>query len=187
MTHDARARLAGIARGAAEIVALSVDATTRTLAAIVAARPSRTISNCTAGRARSGSTKSSASSASRRSRRSASPRPPISRAADAYKAADALLIDAKPPKGAVLPGGNGVAVRLAARQDFHPRKPWLLSGGLDAATSARRSRSRGARGVDVSSGVESAPGVKDIEKINAFVAAARAAFASDDIAQERSQ
>ncbi len=69
------------------------------------------------------------------------------------------------------------AVRLAARRDFHPRKPWLLSGGLDADNVGEAIALSGARGVDVSSGVESAPGVKDIGKINAFVAAARAAFA----------
>ena len=97
--------------------------------------------------------------------------------ADEYKdAADALLIDAKPPKGSVLPGGNGVAFDWRLARDFHPRKPWLLSGGLDAANVAVAIAQSQTRGVDVSSGVESAPGVKDIEKIQAFVAAARAAF-----------
>ena len=97
--------------------------------------------------------------------------------ADAYRsAADALLIDAKPPKGAVLPGGNGVALDWRLARDFHPRKPWLLSGGLDAGNVAEAIRQSFARSVDVSSGVESAPGVKDVDKIRAFIAAARAGF-----------
>ena len=97
--------------------------------------------------------------------------------ADEYKdAADALLIDAKPPKGAVLPGGNGVAFDWRLARDFAPRKPWFLSGGLDAGNVARAITLSGARAVDGSSGVESAPGVKDAGKIEAFVAAARAAF-----------
>jgi phosphoribosylanthranilate isomerase len=97
--------------------------------------------------------------------------------ADAYKsAADALLIDAKPPKGAVLPGGNGVAFDWRLARDFHPRKPWLLSGGLDAGNVAQAIRESLTRAVDVSSGVEGAPGVKDPEKIRAFIAAAHAGF-----------
>ena len=97
-----------------------------------------------------------------------------------YKdAADALLIDAKPPKDAVLPGGNGVPFDWRLARNFHPRKPWLLSGGLDAGNVAEAIALSRTRGVDVSSGVESAPGVKDIEKIRAFVAAARAAFEAD--------
>ena len=99
-------------------------------------------------------------------------------AARAYDgAADLLLIDAKPPKGAVLPGGNGLPFDWRLARDFSPRTPWLLSGGLDPANVARGDRADGARGVDVSSGVESAPGIKDEGRIAAFVAAARAAFA----------
>jgi phosphoribosylanthranilate isomerase len=94
----------------------------------------------------------------------------------AYEAADALLIDAKPPKGAVLPGGNGVAFDWRLARDFHPRKPWLLSGGLTPENVAQAIRESLARSVDVSSGVESAPGVKDALKIRAFVEAARAGF-----------
>ena len=91
--------------------------------------------------------------------------------------ADFLLIDAKPPKNAVLPGGNGRAFDWALAREFRPRTPWLLSGGLDPANVAEAITLTGARGVDVSSGVESAPGVKDEGKIRAFIAAARAAFA----------
>ncbi len=91
-------------------------------------------------------------------------------------AADFLLIDAKPPKGAVRPGGNGLPFDWRLARDFAPRRPWLLSGGLTPGNVAEAISATGARGVDVSSGVERAPGVKDEMKIAAFVAAARAAF-----------
>jgi phosphoribosylanthranilate isomerase len=92
-------------------------------------------------------------------------------------AADTLLIDAKPPKDARLPGGNGRPFDWGLTRDFHPSVPWMLSGGLDPDTVAAAIALSGARGVDVSSGVESAPGVKEPAKIKAFVAAARRAFA----------
>jgi phosphoribosylanthranilate isomerase len=91
--------------------------------------------------------------------------------------ADFLLIDAKPPTGAALPGGNGLPFDWGVARDFAPRRPWLLSGGLDPDTVAAAIALTGVRGVDVSSGVESAPGVKDLARIKAFVAAARGAFA----------
>ena len=99
-------------------------------------------------------------------------------AAEAYEGvADTLLIDAKPPKDAALPGGNGRPFDWSLTRGFHFPGPWLLSGGLDPETVAAAITLSGARGVDVSSGVESAPGVKDPAKIRAFVAAARRAFA----------
>jgi phosphoribosylanthranilate isomerase len=99
-------------------------------------------------------------------------------AAEAYEdVADTLLIDAKPPKDAALPGGNGRPFDWSLTRDFHAPRPWLLSGGLDPDTVKAAIALSGARGVDVSSGVESAPGVKDPAKIRAFVAAARRAFA----------
>jgi phosphoribosylanthranilate isomerase len=87
-------------------------------------------------------------------------------------AADQLLIDAKPPKGADLPGGNGLAFdwRLLVGRKW--LRPWMLAGGLTPANVAEAVRLTGARQVDVSSGVESAPGVKDPRRIAAFVAAA---------------
>jgi phosphoribosylanthranilate isomerase len=91
--------------------------------------------------------------------------------------ADFLLIDAKPPKDAMLPGGNGRPFDWTLARDFRPRRPWLLSGGLDPETVEAAIAESGARGVDVSSGVESAPGIKDPARIRAFVAAARRAFA----------
>ena len=87
-------------------------------------------------------------------------------------AADQLLIDAKPPKDAALPGGNGLAFdwRLLVGRKW--LRPWMLAGGLTADNVAEAVRLTGARQVDVSSGVESAPGVKDNARIAAFVAAA---------------
>ena len=86
--------------------------------------------------------------------------------------ADQILIDAKPPRGADLPGGNGLAFdwRLLAGRRW--LRPWMLAGGLTAENVAEAVRLTGARQVDVSSGVESAPGVKDAARIAAFVAAA---------------
>ena len=99
-------------------------------------------------------------------------------AAERYKGvADFLLIDAKPPQDAALPGGNGRPFDWVLAREFHPRCPWLLSGGLDPSTVEAAIARSGASGVDVSSGVESAPGVKDPARIRAFVAAARRAFA----------
>jgi phosphoribosylanthranilate isomerase len=91
-------------------------------------------------------------------------------------AADWLLIDAKPPKDAILPGGNGASFDWNLARDFAPGRPWLLSGGLDAGNVAEAIALSGARGVDVSSGVESAPGVKDVAKIAAFIDNSRAAM-----------
>ena len=88
-------------------------------------------------------------------------------------AADQLLIDAKPPKGAALPGGNGLAFdwRLLVGRKW--LRPWMLAGGLTPENVAQAVRLTGARQVDVSSGVESAPGVKDAARIAAFVEAAQ--------------
>lgn len=88
--------------------------------------------------------------------------------------ADQLLIDAKPPKGATLPGGNGLSFdwRLVAQRRW--LRPWMLAGGLTPDNVAEAIRLTNARQVDVSSGVESAPGVKDAARMAAFVAAARA-------------
>jgi phosphoribosylanthranilate isomerase len=85
--------------------------------------------------------------------------------------ADQIMIDAKPPKGAVLPGGNGVTFdwRLLVGRKW--LRPWMLAGGLTPANVAEAVRLTGARQVDVASGVESAPGVKDHALVAAFVRA----------------
>ncbi|MEX0368886.1 MAG: phosphoribosylanthranilate isomerase [Ruegeria sp.] len=89
--------------------------------------------------------------------------------------ADQLLIDAKPPKHSELPGGNGLSFdwRLLAGRKYW-RRPWMLAGGLTPDNVAEAIRMTGARQLDVSSGVESAPGVKDSGRIRAFLDAARA-------------
>lgn len=88
-------------------------------------------------------------------------------------AADQIMIDAKAPKGAILPGGNGVPFdwRLLVGRKW--LRPWMLAGGLTPENVAQAVRLTGARQVDVSSGVESSPGVKDHGRIAAFVEAAQ--------------
>lgn len=96
-------------------------------------------------------------------------------ALDLYsEVADQILIDAKPPQGADLPGGNGLSFdwRLIAGRQW--KAPWMLAGGLTPDNVAEAIRLTGAQQVDVSSGVESAPGIKDAERIAAFVSAALA-------------
>lgn len=92
--------------------------------------------------------------------------------ADYEQIADMLLVDAKAPKSAALPGGNGLAFdwQLIAGRQW--ARPWMLAGGLTPDTLAEAVRLTGARQVDVSSGVESAPGQKDAALIAAFTAAA---------------
>lgn len=87
--------------------------------------------------------------------------------------ADQILVDAKPLKGAALPGGNGLAFdwRLIAGRKW--ARPWMLAGGLTPGNVAEAVRLTGARQVDVSSGVERAPGMKDAGLIRAFVEAAQ--------------
>lgn len=86
--------------------------------------------------------------------------------------ADQLLIDAKPPQNAALPGGNGLSFdwRLVAQRRW--LRPWMLAGGLTPENVAEAIRLTNARQVDVSSGVESATGIKDHARIKAFVKAA---------------
>lgn len=86
--------------------------------------------------------------------------------------ADMLLVDAKPPKGAALPGGNGLAFDWRLLVGRRWLRPWMLAGGLTAQNVAEAIRLTGAPAVDVSSGVETEPGVKDEALIRAFIAAA---------------
>jgi phosphoribosylanthranilate isomerase len=89
--------------------------------------------------------------------------------------ADLLLFDAKPPRRPdALPGGNGLAFDWGLIADRSWRRPWMLSGGLTAELLPEAVRISGATAVDVSSGVESRSGIKDLGKIRAFLAAARA-------------
>ena len=105
----------------------------------------------------------------------------VARAEQDYGAiADMLLFDAKPPADADRPGGNGVSFDLEALADVTGVRPWLLSGGLtpesvfDAVDGVQPLP--GFAGVDVSSGVETAPGRKDPALMRSFIGAARAAM-----------
>jgi len=100
----------------------------------------------------------------------------VARIAEYEAVAEQLLIDARPPRqgAGILPGGNALSFdwRLIAGRRW--ARPWLLAGGLTAANVAEAIRLTGAVRVDVSSGVESTRGVKDLEKISAFIRAASA-------------
>ena len=97
-------------------------------------------------------------------------------AAPAYDGvADHLMLDAKPPEGADRPGGHGGAFDWSLLQGRTPSRPWFLAGGLDPGNVADAIRATGAPMVDVSSGVESAPGVKEPALIAAFLEAVRRA------------
>jgi phosphoribosylanthranilate isomerase len=105
---------------------------------------------------------------------------PVERAADLailpdyLDVADRLLFDARPPKGATRPGGLGAVFDWHLLEGLDLKLPFMVSGGLHAGNVAEAIRVTRAGGVDVSSGVERAPGVKDVEMIRDFVRAARA-------------
>lgn len=90
--------------------------------------------------------------------------------------ADRLLFDARPPREATRPGGLGKPFDWHLLENLNLSIPFMLSGGLHAENVAEALRITRACGVDVSSGVESAPGVKDLDKIRAFIRAARASL-----------
>lgn len=100
---------------------------------------------------------------------------PVSGAADidgaaAYEdAADRLMFDARPPKDATRPGGNAQAFDWSLLKGRRFKRPWILAGGLNAANVAEAVATSGANTVDVSSGVEDAPGRKNPEKILEFL------------------
>ena len=97
----------------------------------------------------------------------------LAAAAEYENVADLLMFDARAPKGAERPGGHGAAFdwKILAGRSFN--KPWFLAGGLDPENVARAIEQSGAKMVDVSSGVESAPGIKDPARIQSFVNATR--------------
>ena len=172
---DAAGRLAAPARGRAQIVALTVEPDDAVLEQIVAAlapdliqlHGHETPERCAAIRARLGVPVMKALGVAERADLASVP---------AYAAVcDWLLIDAKPPRGAPRLGGNGVPFDWRLVEGFSPGVPWLLSGGLTAENVGAALALTRAPGVDVSSGVESAPGVKDVAKIAAFVKAAKGA------------
>lgn len=91
--------------------------------------------------------------------------------------ADLFLFDAKPPKGSDLPGGNGVSFDWSLLAALDPGIDYMLSGGLNAANIGDALRFAAPPGIDISSGVESAPGVKDAALIEEFFQAVRTARA----------
>jgi phosphoribosylanthranilate isomerase len=109
---------------------------------------------------------------------------PVETAADlagiaAYNdVADRLIFDARAPREATRPGGLGKSFDWRLLQNLQSGLPYMLSGGLDAGNVGEALRITRAPGVDVSSGVERAPGVKDADKIRAFIRAAREAAES---------
>lgn len=179
VTPARAAALAALARGRAAVVALTVDADDDSLAALVEAvapdmlqlHGSESPERVAAVRRRFGLPVVKVLG--------------IAAAADlapvpAHAAvADEIMFDAKPPKGAVLPGGNGVAFdwRLLAALDLPV--PFMLSGGLGSHNVGEALRVTRAPAVDVSSGVETAPGVKSPDLIAAFIRAARGGLQKD--------
>ncbi|MFN3171012.1 MAG: phosphoribosylanthranilate isomerase [Hyphomicrobiales bacterium] len=89
--------------------------------------------------------------------------------------ADRLLLDAKPPKDATRPGGLGTVFDWSLLDTLDRSQPFMLSGGLDPSTVVEAIQATGTQGVDVSSGVESAPGRKDARLIEQFIEAAKSA------------
>ncbi|WP_262693777.1 phosphoribosylanthranilate isomerase [Kordiimonas aquimaris] len=98
----------------------------------------------------------------------------IEQASAYYDIADAMLFDAKPPKGAALPGGNAVSFPWHIMQEASLPEKWLLAGGLTPDNIAEAVKLSQASILDVSSGVESEPGIKSIPAIEAFLRAAKA-------------
>lgn len=84
-----------------------------------------------------------------------------------------MMFDAKPPKDAALPGGLGLSFDWPLMRHHAAVKPWFLAGGLSSETVAAAVKESGAPMLDISSGVESAPGVKDIRLISGFLRAAK--------------
>jgi phosphoribosylanthranilate isomerase len=93
--------------------------------------------------------------------------------AGAFEAADRLLIDAKPPTGADRTGGHGAAFDWAILEGWDAPRPWILAGGLTPENVAAAIAATGAPAVDVSSGVEKLRGLKDRERVRAFLRAAK--------------
>ncbi|EKF41697.1 phosphoribosylanthranilate isomerase [Nitratireductor indicus] len=93
--------------------------------------------------------------------------------------ADRFLFDAKPPKGSELPGGNGIAFDWRLLSGLDDKVDYMLSGGLNAANIGAALSAVSPRGIDISSGVESAPGEKNPDLIREFFSAVRAALAND--------
>jgi phosphoribosylanthranilate isomerase len=97
--------------------------------------------------------------------------------------AAALVVEPPKPEGAILPGGNGISLGWRMLRGWHPAATWLLAGGLRPDNVTQALRDSGATAVDVSSGVETAPGVKDPALIAAFIKTARQGWPYSDRTQ----
>jgi phosphoribosylanthranilate isomerase len=167
------AALAERVRGRAEIVALTVDMDDAGLAAMIAAvKPDwiqlhggESAARVAEVRARFGLKVMKALGVSGAE--------DVARVPAYAEVADRLLLDAKPPKGADRPGGNGVSFDWRLLGALDPGLSYMLSGGLDPDNVAGALALAQPPGIDVSSGVESAPGIKDPDRIRAFIAAIR--------------
>jgi phosphoribosylanthranilate isomerase len=176
---DTGRRLAERARGRADIVALSVDMDDAGLAEIVdALRPDWLQLHGKDSPERTAAVRARFPAKVMKAMHVAVAAD-LMRAADYAEAADRILLDATPPKGATRPGGLGKPFDWTILRGFRPAKPYLLSGGLTPGNVAEALRISGAPGVDVSSGVETSPGRKDPDLIRAFIAAARRAAVAE--------
>jgi phosphoribosylanthranilate isomerase len=176
VTLSAAARLAERARGRVEIVLLTVDMAEEDVADLVAAVKPDWL------QFHGSESPEAVATAKRRFGRKVMKAVGVSTVTDLKSArtyaavADRLLLDAKTPPGAMLPGGRGEVFDWQILEGFSPDLPFMLSGGLRAGNVGRAlATARAATGVDVSSGVETAPGCKDPDLIRAFVRAARSA------------
>ncbi|MCY4258667.1 MAG: phosphoribosylanthranilate isomerase [Rhodobacteraceae bacterium] len=104
----------------------------------------------------------------------------LAKLAEYEAVADQILVDARPKDDVALPGGNGLTFDWTLLENAVFTKPWMLAGGLNAGNVATAIRLTGASQVDVSSGIEAAPGLKDPAKIAEFVAAARYKASADE-------
>jgi len=173
VSRDQLAALTARARGRAETVVVTVDADDELLAGLAAyAQPDWIQLH---GRESPGRAADAARYAQRGVIKALgiARREDFAQAAAFEAAADMLMFDAKPPEGG-LPGGNALAFDWAMLAGRRFSRPWFLSGGLTAGNVREAITASGAGLVDVSSGVESAPGLKDPTRIAQFLAAARA-------------
>lgn len=174
VTPAEAAPLAALARGKAKIVALTVDADDALLEEIESAvAPDMHQLHGQETRERVGEIRAKTNTLVMKAL-SVATAADLARIADYEETADWVLFDAKAPKDADRPGGHGRAFDWNLLRGFARKKPVMLSGGLDPANVASAIEIVRPDAVDVSSGVESAPGVKDRDKIFAFVRAARA-------------
>jgi len=177
LAYEVARTLGARVKGRAEKVALSVDADDATLAAVAEAlgpdalqlHGKETPARVAAIKQRFGLPVMKAIAVETRG--------DLAAIADYVGVADRLLFDARAPREATRPGGLGKSFDWRLLENLDPGVPFMLSGGLDAGNVAEALRITRARSVDVSTGVERAPGEKDPDKIRAFVRAARAAEA----------